>query len=145
MGRLSCQLTACLMPAVVLLCSVYCACGGHLSLGDGRATSERTGLHSKPHCAGHQNHCGRDGSRRDERHDQERRGCGHCESTVAVPPTKATSIDAPAIVPSDVAPLAVIPSDQSTVVAAISRARPENLPPRVRDASLLGLHCALTL
>lgn len=145
MGRLSWQLTACLMPAVVLLCSVYCACGGHLSLGDGRATPERKGSHSKPHCAGRQNHYGQDGSQRDERHDQERRGCGHCESTVAVPPTKASSIDAPAIVPFDIAPLAVIPLGQSTSVAAISRARWEDLPPRVCDASLLGLHCALTL
>ena len=145
MGRLPCQLTACLMPAVVLLCSVYCACGGQLALPDRHAAAEPTVPAAHPHCSRHQGEPGRHEPRPSGHHESEHSGCGHCGSTVAVPPTKAGGIDPPATVLLDVAALALAPLGDSTSLAVIPGLRPGDLPPRVCDASLLGLHCALTL
>ena len=145
MGRLPCQITACLMPAVVLLCSVYCVCGGHFSLGSSDSVPDRKALPAHPHCSGHHNPSDRHEPQPDERHDQNRSGCGHCDSTVAVPPTKLSGVDPPAAVPFDIAALAVVSVGESSSVAVVTGLRPADLPPRVCDASLLGQHCALTL
>ena len=143
MGRLTCQLTACLMPAVVLLCSVYCACGGQLSLPGRHAAAAQQTPAAHPHCSKHQGAKGHHVPRPAEHDGSEHPGCGHCGSTVAVAPTKVGGGDPPAAVPFDIAALALAPFRDST--SWIVPRPPGDLPPRVCDASLLGLHCALTL
>jgi hypothetical protein len=144
MGRRPCQITACLMPVVVLLCSVYCACGGHFSFGGSEPVPQRKASTSRSHCSPHQSHCDEHDSQPDRRHDQ-KPGCGHCESTVAVLPTKVGGIDPPTAVPFAIAALALVSVGESTSVAVVPALRPGGLSPRVHDASLLGQHCALTL
>ena len=143
MSRVSCQLTACLMSAVVLLCSVYCACGGQVNLTEHRAIAVHKNEAAHPHCSKHRGEQGRHEPQPSEHGESDHPGCGHCGSTVAVPPTKGGGVDPPDAVSFGIAALALTSAADSTSLA-VSGLRQRDLPPRVCDASLLGLHCALT-
>ena len=137
-----------MMPAVVLLCSVYCACGGQLGSRDRSVVGEQDEPTASARCPKHSKHRDEQAQRDPTRSGHEAPGrsdCGHCGLTVAAQPTKVRGVEEPDAVRLEIAGLARAASVDPTPLGVVRGLRSGNRPPRAYGDSLLGLHCALTL
>lgn len=132
--------------AFVLLCSVYCACGGVVSAGLGPVAGQperQAAAGCTAHCHDHGGTPGpseHDGA--PDRGQSGHAGCGHCNPVLSViePTSDPVAVHAPAWA----APALLVPgSPVQAQLIRLALAANQDLPPPTSAPTLLSLHCAL--